>query len=260
MSKKGHCFLLQVTRPSHSTEVLTSGTKRPCTQHTSTARGKSRTAVAIRKTARFQGLDCNRGRHATQRNSTNLPSDGDRGGPPFVLLAPRAPLFSSHPAIASPTPVSRLAWRERSSHKPEPRTAQQQGGRGKGEAWEGCPRGSQSQPPPPRLPYAEQKPASGSGRPLRAAPCSRRRHPGRRQAEIRPGPGRRLVSAFPGKEALACLDGLLACFVLRNPIRPASSGFPCCAARWRMLVAVNFPKFCWVQLIPPCPLRSAGGG
>ena len=149
MSKKGHCFLLQVTRPSHSTFFKC--TKRPCTQHTSTARGKSRTAVAIRKTARFQGLDCNRGRHATQRNSTNLPSDGDRGGPPFVLLAPRAPLFSSHPAIASPTPVSRLAWREKGwrarSGQATSRSREQlnsRGGRGKGEAWEARPRGSQS--------------------------------------------------------------------------------------------------------------------
>ena len=162
----------------------------PAHQHIT--REVTQTAVAIRKTARIQGLDCNRGRNATQLTSPPTATAGRAAISLLAVSLPRASLFSSHPAVASPTPPvsvsverERVASEVRSSHKPEPRTAQQQGRPRKRGGVGGPP---SREPEPPRLPCAEQKPASGSGVPFAPLPAPAAE---RRSA---PGPGRRLVS------------------------------------------------------------------
>nr|CAB3464475.1 unnamed protein product [Digitaria exilis] len=145
-------------------------------------------------------------------------------GPPLVYSLPAPPFLYPHPSAitASPTPP-----RRRGEVKAKPRTAQQQRGRGKGEAWEGALEGASEPATPPLLPpYAEQKPASGSGVLSRRGVAPLPPSCSRAAAERRSAPGlwgRRLVSSFPGKEALACLLGLaLSCGIRSVQLVPGS--------------------------------------
>jgi hypothetical protein len=162
------------------------------------------------------------------------------------LRTPLPPFL--YPTIASPTPPVSVEIRvERKGGQVKPRPGRQEqlnsrsrGGRGKGESW-----ANSREPSSHRLRGSRLHPDQSSSRHV-SAPLSPPAVAGPPPSGDPTGPV--WAGWFPRllvRKALACLDGLLACFVLQNPLRPASCVRVSCAAeRGGELRPVCFPKFC----------------